>query len=107
MRRVQGTNILRSCLSPSRSRSARMLVIVSFLLLPVPQYATQAGAGSQADPATAEITRGLQYLQRKDLADAKLRFSAAIKANPQSADALTWRGITENQLQQYEDAARD
>lgn len=67
----------------------------------------QTGASDSTDLATAEITRGLQFLQRKDLADAKLRFSAAIKANPHSADALTWRGITENQLQQFEDAARD
>ena len=99
--------LLAFCPSLSSRGLATLLIAATLLCSPAYQYAMQAGASPNQDPATAEITHGLQYLQRKDLADAKLRFSAAIKANPHSADALTWRGITENQLQQYEDAARD
>ena len=65
-----------------------------------------AGAVSQ-DIATNDIENGIRLLQSRSPADAKLRFSAALKANPNSAEAFTWRGIAENDLNQFKDAARD
>jgi tetratricopeptide (TPR) repeat protein len=59
------------------------------------------------DAASTDVGRGLRLLQSRDFAAAKLRFSAAIKANPKSADALTWRGITENELKQFREAEHD
>jgi tetratricopeptide (TPR) repeat protein len=46
-------------------------------------------------------------LKSGDFAAAKLQFSAAIKVNPHSADALTWRGIAENELKQFGQAVQD
>jgi len=85
----------------------KLLIAASLLLPPSYDWAVQASAAAKGDPAAADIASGMRLLQRNDLASAKLRFSAGIKANPQSADALTWRGITENQLKQYDEAARD
>jgi tetratricopeptide (TPR) repeat protein len=59
------------------------------------------GAGS------SEIQAGIASLQHNDAAAAKLRFSAALRADPRSADALVWRGIAENQLKQFGNAEQD
>ena len=60
-----------------------------------------------SDPASADVVSGLRLLQARDFAAAKLQFSAAIKADPKSADAFTWRGIAENELKQFREAAQD
>jgi len=60
-----------------------------------------------ADPAATNIESGIRLLRSRDAAAAKLQFSAGVKANSRSADALTWRGIAENQLKQYTEAIRD
>ncbi len=54
-----------------------------------------------------ELTEGLQLLRAGQASEAKVKLDAAVKAAPRSADALTWRGICENQLQQYASAAAD
>ena len=40
-------------------------------------------------------------------AAAKVQFSAAVRADQKSADALTWRGICENRLKEYREASQD
>jgi tetratricopeptide (TPR) repeat protein len=67
----------------------------------------QTDPSAKPDPAAADIESGMQLFRSKDAAAAKLKFSAAVKLNPRSADALTWRGISENQLKQYREAAQD
>ncbi len=49
----------------------------------------------------------MRLLQSNEAAAARDQFSAAVAADPHSADALTWRGIAENQLHQYRQAAGD
>jgi tetratricopeptide (TPR) repeat protein len=85
----------------------KLLIAATLLLPPTYVSAIQASAVVEADPAANDIASGIRLLQRNEAAAAKLRFSAGIKANPLSADAFTWRGITENQLKQYDDAIRD
>ena len=69
----------------------------------VPAVEAQADAGTQPSP----IAQGLQLLRNGQAAEAKQAFDAAVKATPHSAEALTWRGVSENQLQQYASAATD
>lgn len=69
--------------------------------------AVQAGAVLEPDPAAAEIASGIRLLSNRQPTAAKVRFSAAVRANPRSTDALTWRGITENQLKEYREATLD
>lgn len=83
------------------------MVAAILLSLPFYKYAAQTGESAKADPAAADMENGIRLFQGRDTAAAKLRFSAAIKANPRSADALTWRGIAENQLKQYREAESD
>jgi len=84
-----------------------MLRVAILCCLPWHGYAMQSGTDGHADPAAADVMSGLKLLQRKDYSAAKLQFSLAVKANPQSADALTWRGIAENELKQFHEAERD
>jgi tetratricopeptide (TPR) repeat protein len=63
--------------------------------------------GQAAETASADIENGIQLFRNHDAAGAKLKFSAAVRADPNSADALTWRGIAENQLKEYSAAVRD
>ena len=69
----------------------------------------RATASAQIPSASEKTTttEGLELLRAGQAAQAKLKFDAAIKAAPQSADAYTWRGISENQLTQYVAAAKD
>ncbi len=60
-----------------------------------------------AGPADAAIGRGIQLMRSGQFAAAKAQFTAVIKADQKSADALTWRGICENHLRQYREAAHD
>jgi len=78
----------------------------SAIMLAISLCATY-GVAMQTDPASADVVKGLSLLQKREFAAAKLEFTAAIKANPQSADAFTWRGITENELKQFRAAAQD
>jgi tetratricopeptide (TPR) repeat protein len=80
-----------------------MLLAAGFCSMPSVGLAMQTGG----DAAPPDVVSGLRLMQRGDFAAAKLRFSAAIRANPKSADALTWRGITENELKQFREAEHD
>jgi tetratricopeptide (TPR) repeat protein len=53
------------------------------------------------------MAEGLQLLRSDQAQQAKQKFDIAVKAAPGSADALTWRGICENQLAQFTSAAAD
>ncbi len=107
MRRVHKIRALGNALSTMRWRPAKLLIAVILLSPASHDWARQSSAAATTDPASADIVSGLRLLQLNNFAAAKLRFRAAIKANPKSADAFTWRGITENQLKQYSEAIRD
>jgi tetratricopeptide (TPR) repeat protein len=87
--------------------SVVLLVAASLLPLAYRDSAAQAGSATKPDSVAADIASGIHLLQSREPAAAKQKFSAALTADPRSADALTWRGITENQLKQYEEAIRD
>jgi len=61
----------------------------------------------QTSGGSGDVADGLRLMQGGDYAGAKNRFTDAIKADPKSADAFTWRGITENQLKQFREAEHD
>jgi tetratricopeptide (TPR) repeat protein len=63
----------------------------------------QGIAGSEQ----ALIARGVLLLRAGQASQAKVSFDAAVKAFPQSAAPLIWRGICENQLAQYAAAVVD
>jgi tetratricopeptide (TPR) repeat protein len=88
--------------------AAVAVLLAAALSLPAPgSAAVQADGASKPDPAASDIENGIRLFRSKDAAGAKVQFNAAVKLNPQSADARTWRGIAENQLQQYREAAQD
>lgn len=80
--------------------------VLLFVIFPFSSFAIQ-GSLSNTNSASPEIQAGIVLFQHNDASAAKLRFSAALRVNPQSVDALTWRGIAENQLKQYKDAEQD
>jgi tetratricopeptide (TPR) repeat protein len=83
----------------------RRLKILLAILIIFPSVTVVAQvSGASEKNATAE---GLELLRAGQAAQAKLKFDAAIKAAPQSSDAYTWRGISENQLTQYAAAVKD
>lgn len=86
--------------------SLSISAVLFFAISPVSSSAIQ-GSLSNADPASPEIQAGIALFQHNDASAAKLRFSAALRVNPRSVDALTWRGIAENQIKQYKDAEQD
>ena len=90
-----------------RSGPGRLLLVASVVLSLICDCTAQTSAITQVDPAAADIASGIRLFQNREPAAAKLKFSAGVKANPQSADALTWRGITENQLKEYAAAVLD
>ena len=95
----------------SNNRSAYRLplsisVFLLFAISPFSSFAIQASL-SDAESPSPEIQAGIALFQHNDVSAAKLRFTAALRVNPQSVDALTWRGIAENQLKQYKDAEQD
>jgi len=57
--------------------------------------------------ARTRLAEGIQLLRNGDAAQAKVKFDAVVRAEPRSAEALIWRGICENQMQRYADAAAD
>lgn len=85
----------------------RLLAVVNLLVLPSLGLAVQLDTGAKTDPAATYIESGIRLLRSRDSAAAKLQFSAAVRVSPSSADALTWRGIAENQLKQYREAEED
>jgi tetratricopeptide (TPR) repeat protein len=106
-------NPLKPSVAPSRSAPDRVLRLthhalllagLTALLLPG-RLVSQPQAVSRA--AQAQVVRGIQLLQSGQFAAAKAQFTAAIKAYPTSAAALTWRGICENRLKQYHEATTD
>ena len=90
------------------TRSLVSLVVAASLpTLPAFGFASQLDMPTKPDPAATYIESGIRLLRSRDTAAAKLQFSAAVRTNPRSADALTWRGIAENQLKQYREAEVD
>jgi tetratricopeptide (TPR) repeat protein len=87
--------------------SVVLLLAASLSPLTYRESAAQAGSATKPDSVAADIASGIHLLESREPAAAKQKFSAAVTADPRSADALTWRGITENQLKQYEEAVRD
>jgi tetratricopeptide (TPR) repeat protein len=84
------------------------MLLVTFLIILAPDNTmgqTAQSAGSSR--SNADIQSGIQLFRNHEAEAAKLKFTAAVRENPNSADALTWRGIAENQLKQYADAVRD
>jgi tetratricopeptide (TPR) repeat protein len=89
-------------------RLVSILLLASCLFALIPQCIMgQTAETNGSGRANADIENGIQLFRNHDAAGAKLKFSAAVKENPRSADALTWRGIAENQLKEYSEAVRD
>jgi len=86
---------------PAACSSALLLVASSYVCL------AQNSAAATSSTAAAHTASGIRLFQGGDAAAAKMEFSAAVAADAHAADALAWRGIAENQLQQYRQAARD
>lgn len=85
--------------------AGQALVVITLLVLISLRSAAFAQGSSASEQAS--IARGIQLLREGQAAQAKVSFDAALKAAPQAADALTWRGICENQLAQYSAAVTD
>lgn len=85
------------------SRGIAIAVVAVLLLLP----SCGTAQNGRAAGAKAGIVSGIQQLQAGNFEKAKVEFTAAIEADPHSADALTWRGICENRLGQYQEALND
>jgi tetratricopeptide (TPR) repeat protein len=66
-----------------------------------------SSAQTTSSPRSASLAEGIQLFRSGQATEAKLAFDAVIKATPRSAEALTWRGICENQMEQYAAAAQD
>jgi tetratricopeptide (TPR) repeat protein len=89
-------------------RRVSVLLLATCLFAPILQSVMgQTAETNGSGRANADIENGIQLFRNHDAAGAKLKFSAAVKENPHSADALTWRGIAENQLKEYSEAVRD
>jgi tetratricopeptide (TPR) repeat protein len=91
-------------------RSSFMLRPGSWLLVPLLLAGMTLGRAQERKAASetdARIASGIRLLQSGDAAGARSQFTTAIQADPLSADALTWRGIAENQLRQYRAGASD
>lgn len=94
-----------SALQGNHVLSCSIAIASVTLLLLLPWYATaQTGQVAGAD---TNIVSGIQELRDRNFQRAKVDFTAAIKTNPRSVDALTWRGICENRLGQYQEALDD
>ncbi len=91
----------------SSRRSVSLRVFAIFYAL----CALITGVGSLAQsasvPGQRDISEGIQLLRNGQAAQARAKFAAAVNAAPRSAEALTWRGLSENQMQQYSAAAAD
>ena len=70
--------------------------------LVLPSFAQQAAAPSQT-----ALSEGVLLLREGHPAEAMQSLNAAVAASPRSADALTWRGICENQIGEFTAASRD
>lgn len=84
-----------------------LVIVAGLLAVPPCRASAQVAMDAKSTSSPAEIVSGIRLLSSRDPAGAKLRFTEAVKADPKSADALTWRGIAENQLSQYAEAGRD
>ncbi len=78
------------------------LLLCALLLTPEAIPQTSPGSTTRAD-----ISAGVQLLRSGQPTQAIEIFNAIINNNPRSADALTWRGVAENQMQRYTAAAAD
>ena len=88
-------------------RYARSMVLISVATAVLLSGRVVARPQVVAGPADADIGRGIQLMRDGQFAAAKVKFSAAVKADRKSANALTWRGICENQLKEYREASQD
>lgn len=86
---------------------AKILVAASLSAQPSCAFAGQLEPPAKTDPATPYLQSGIRLFEKRDFAGATLQFKAAARANPRSADALTWLGIAENQLKEYAQAKVD
>src|SRR6266481_1305079 len=59
--------------------------------------APTTSATSVAPPTSEEAAQGIKAFQSGDIATAKQRFEAAVKKNPQDADALYYLGLVADQ----------
>lgn len=107
MRKAHMRHLCEMRLSTLRWGFALLLVAANMLTLSSSGFAVQLEPAAKPDPAATYIASGIRLLASKDSKGAKLQFSTALRADPRSADALTWRGIAENQLKQYAEAIED
>ena len=85
----------------------RLKAVVSVVALYL--WTSLAGAQDGSQPATqaaaTHIQQGSALLKGGQTEDALVEFQAAVAVDPASAQALTWVGITQNQLGHFRDAA--
>lgn len=90
--------------------TCRLSLFLSAVLLllssPLRSFAIQTAAPS-TDSSSPEVQAGIALFQHNDAIAAKMHFSTALREDPRSIEALTWRGIVENRLQQYREAEQD
>jgi Flp pilus assembly protein TadD len=93
---------------PAADRSGRLDILAACLIAMSGTLLSSAlVAQNAAGAAPTNLAEGVQLLRNGQPVEAKTKLDAAVAAAPHSADALTWRGISENQLQQYAAAASD
>jgi tetratricopeptide (TPR) repeat protein len=88
----------------------RTLLLFAFFGCAIPGGISAQSLSPEAKMPTAsqkEIAAGIRLMQARDFRGAVARFSAALRTDPASADALVWRGICENQLGRFAEAERD
>ncbi len=107
MQKAQMRQLCRVGLPALARGLSRLVVAASLPTFPALCLAAQLDMPAKPDPATTYIESGIRLLRNRDTAAAKVQFSAAVRTNPRSADAFTWRGIAENQLKQYREAEAD
>ena len=94
----------------SIDRILRALLLFAFLSCAIRGDISAQSLSPETNAPTASqkaIAAGIRLMQARDFRAAIVQFSAALSADPASADALVWRGICENQLSRFADAERD
>lgn len=89
------------------SRSVARAVVVLLLLAPAGLVGVPAGRAQSASEAQQMEAEGIQLLRGGQAQAAKQRLDQAVALSPRAAEILTWRGIAENQLTEYDAAVAD